>query len=197
MSLKYSLSLFAALLIGFATPSYSGDVISCDSFESCPSGLPTDINPAYLNSILKDASGRVLGSGSTGGIINEKGYVFSINRPTGQLSGGASVYYNTPDCSGPGFVSGYNYGGWVFSTTNMNGDFDVRFTKKRVGTVYLSQTYKIANPGPGSSCIDGGTLGDYFPAFFNEPETTGVPNDLGSAENPYPIPLSYERYGSN
>ena len=196
MSLKYSVSLFAALLFGFATPSYSGDIISCDSFESCPSGLPTDINPVYLNTIVKDASGRILGSGVGDKIINEKGYVLNVIR-TGSLTS-LSLVYGTSDCTGPGYSSGYHYGGYVFSTTNINGDFDVRYTKKSVGQVYLAQTYQIANPGTISgSCVVGNTYGNFFPAFFNDPETTGVPNGIGSAANPYPIPLSHHRYGSN
>lgn len=190
--------LVVAILIGHFCPSaYSQDVVFCNGFESCPSGLPSDINPAYLNTIIKDASGRILGSGPTGEIINEKGYVFAISRPTGLLSGTDSVYFDTPDCIGPGFVSGYHFGGWVFSTTDKDGGFDIRYTKKQIGPVYLSQTYKIINHGTSSACIDAGTIGNYFPAFFNDPETTGVPGNLGSVEDPYPVPLSYHRYGAD
>ncbi len=196
MTRKHLLTIASAAFVGFVTPSFSEEILFCSSFESCPSGLPSDINPAYLNAIVKDASGRVLGSGPTGEIINEKGYVFSVSRPTGLLNAGGPIYYDSPDCSGAGFVSGYNFGGYVFSTTNISGDFDIRYIKKSVGPTYLAQTYKIANPGPGGSCIDGGTLGNFFPVFFNDPEITGVPNDLGSVANPYPVPLSYHRYGS-
>jgi hypothetical protein len=165
--------------------------------ESCPGVVPAEINPAYLNTIVKDASGRVLGSGPTGIIISEKGYVFNITRSTGRLEGGSRIYYQTSDCSGPGFLSEYELGGYVFSTTDMNGDFSIRYIKKREAPAYLSETFKIANPGPGSSCVNANVAGDFFPVFFNDPAITGVPNNLGSDENPYPIPLSYERFGSN
>jgi hypothetical protein len=194
MLVKRTLLFVIAVFIGFATsPSYGGDIIFCDGFESCPA---MNINPAYLNTIVKDASGRILGSGIADQIINEKGYVLNVPRVNGLL-GGLALVYDSPDCSGPGFISGYQWGGYVFSTTNINGDFDIRYSKKTVGPVYLSQTYKIANPGPNSSCIEGNTIGNYIPAFFNEAETTGVPDSLGSAENPYPIPLSFHRYGSS
>ena len=42
MPIKSTLLLFVAVFVGLTTsPSYAGDVISCDSFESCPA-LPTD-----------------------------------------------------------------------------------------------------------------------------------------------------------
>ena len=150
---------------------------------------------------MKDASGRVLGSGPTGTIFSEKGYRFTIARPTGQLAEISSIYYQSSDCSGPGFVSVNGNGtGYVLSTTDMNGDFSIRYTQKPKGTVksvYLSETFKIANPGPSSSCLNANIGGDFFPVFFNDPAITGVPNNLGSEANPYPVPLSYERFGSN
>ena len=175
---------------------FSQDDIFCNSFESCPSGSEALINPTYLNTIVKDASGRVLGSGSTDRIINEKGYVFNIIR-TGLLTGGASIYYQNSDCSGPGFISGYEIGGYVFSATELNGDFSIRYTKKREGPVYLFETFRIENPDSGSSCVKANVIGDFFPVFFNDPAITGVPNNLGSEANPYPVPFTYERFGSN
>lgn len=197
MSVNKILSSCVAVVIGFAAiPGYSVDIISCNGFESCPSGLPTDINPAYLNTIVKDASGRILGSGVGDKVINEKGYVLSVIW-TGLL-GTLSIVYDTSDCSGPGFTSGHHYGGYVFGTTTINGDFEIRYTKKSIGQVYLAQTYVIVNPGTtNSSCVVGNTIGNFFPAFFNDPEVTGVPNGIGSAANPYPIPLSHHRYGSS
>ena len=42
MPIKNTLLLFVAVFVGLTTsPSYAGDIISCDSFESCPA-LPTD-----------------------------------------------------------------------------------------------------------------------------------------------------------
>lgn len=39
MSVKNVLSLCAALLVGYSvSPSFAGDIISCDSFENCPDG---------------------------------------------------------------------------------------------------------------------------------------------------------------
>jgi hypothetical protein len=169
--------------------------------ESCPGVVPAEINPLYLNTIVKDASGRVLGSGPTGMIFSEKGYHFSIARPTGLLAEKSNIYYQSSDCSGPGFVSVIGNGaGYVFSTTDMNGDFSIRYTQKPEGpvySVYLSEAFKIANPGPGSSCLNANVGGDFFPVFFNDPAITGVPNNLGSKANPYPVPLSHERFGSN
>jgi len=42
MPIKSTLLLFVAVFVGLtASPSYAGDIISCDSFENCPA-LPTD-----------------------------------------------------------------------------------------------------------------------------------------------------------
>ena len=69
-------SVFSAIVFCFlVSPAHGGDIIFCDGFESCPA---MNINPAYLNTIVKDASGRILGSGIADQIINEKGYVLGL-----------------------------------------------------------------------------------------------------------------------
>jgi hypothetical protein len=63
MLIKSTLLLSIAVLIGFTvSPSYSGDIISCDSFENCPDGsVPlTNANLELQSVIEADKRGRSL-----------------------------------------------------------------------------------------------------------------------------------------
>ena len=60
MSTKVVLSLFVAFFIGIATsPTYSGNIISCDSFETCPDGETSSAIIAGLGAKIEELEAKI------------------------------------------------------------------------------------------------------------------------------------------
>ena len=62
MSPKVILSLFVALIMGIATsPVHSGEIISCDSFETCPGGATSSAIITALEAQIAEKDTQIVG----------------------------------------------------------------------------------------------------------------------------------------
>ena len=159
---------------------------------------PTEINVLYQNPLIFDASGRLLGAYTAGGaIVNSKG--FQLNLYTG---GGHFVnwpiFFESSDCSGSGYTNGGSYGdpkGHIFITNQGIDQYFVAFTDEAISpTNKQYQSLRRYVNGVHGACETKAGTALLVPVFPNDPEITGVPSDLGTRDNPYPVPFYFERY---
>jgi len=155
----------------------------------------TEIDILYQNPFIFDASGRLLGAYAAGGdIFNSKGYRLKLYIDPGYYVNWA-IFFESPDCSGQGYGIPAEANGDVFMTYDQNGDFMIAYTE--IEATPENITYHSLRRYNGTThgvCETSTHSADYIPVFPNDPEITGVPSDIGTRDNPYPVPFYFERY---
>lgn len=107
MSIRNTLSLFVAVLIGYAiSPSYSGDIISCDSYENCPDGSVPLTNALLALEAKIDALEALLAGVSR--FDDSNGYdTLRFSGMNVQVVNGTGTTFGTPDGMG-NLIIGYS-----------------------------------------------------------------------------------------
>lgn len=156
---------------------------------------PAEIDILYQNPFIFDASGRLLGAYTAGGdIFNSKGYRLKLYIEPGYYVNWA-IFFESSDCSGQGYGIPAEANGDVFLTYGQNGDFMIAYSE--IGATPVNITYHSLRRYTGSThgaCEISTNSASYVPVFPNDPEITGVPSDIGTRDNPYPVPFYFERH---
>jgi len=108
MLIKHTILLFAALLTGYLiSPSYSGDIISCDSFENCPDGSEPLTNQLIQLENKIDALEELLAGVSRGVDPNTGQDTLTFSNMNVQVVNGSG--YTSGTTTGTGnLIIGYN-----------------------------------------------------------------------------------------
>lgn len=150
-----------------------------------------DCRSEYQNPFIFDASGRLLDAYTAGGaIINSKGYRLRLYTSHGYYVNWA-IFFESPDCSGQGYGIPAEANGDVFLSYDQTGDYMIAYTE--IGATPVNITYRSLRRSTGG-CETSTYAASYVPVFPNDPEITGVPNNIGARDNPYPGPFYFERY---
>ena len=108
MLIKHTILLLAALLTGYLiSPSYSGDIISCDSFENCPDGSEPLTNQLIQLENKIDALEELLAGVSRGVDPNTSQDTLTFSNMNVQVVNGSG--YTSGTTTGTGnLIIGYN-----------------------------------------------------------------------------------------
>lgn len=151
----------------------------------------------YQNPFIFDASGLLLGAYTAGGVIfNSKGYQLELYTSHGYYVNWPT-YFETNDCTGQGYTKGGNVSqssGYIIITHDQNQEYFVAYTDKGIdpSEITYRSLRRYVNGVHGACETKMNTL-DVVPVFPNDPEITGVPSELGTRDNPFPVPFYFER----
>ena len=198
-SIRTVVALITGIFAGFfMSPSYATDTIFCNGFESCPAA-PTHSGPFYGNGWLKDANGKLLGFlWYRNNFITTKGYWFNLYTDSGYYIN-LPIWYESDDCSGQGYAGGFDQGytginpvpGQVFLTHDSNEEYIVAYTEiHAVPSLMTANSIRRYNGSTHGVCESISPFeGKYAPVYPNNPDITGLPSDVGTRDNPFPLPL--------
>lgn len=169
--------------------------MSCTIADVARAATPTEIGILYQNPFIFDASGRLLGAYAAGGdIFNSKGYRLKLYIGYGYYVNWA-IFFESSNCSGQGYGYSAEANGDVFLSYDKTGDFMIAYTE--IGATPVNITYRSLRRFNGIThgvCETSTHATSFVPVFPNDPEITGVPNNIGTRDNPYPGPFYFERY---
>jgi hypothetical protein len=160
-------------------------------------GPPGGIRPIYLNGLLEDANGKVVGFWWYDNFfVSTKGYWFHLYYPSPGYYTNQPVFFESDDCTGQPYTQFFNPNplpGKVFVAHDGFDSHYVAYTE--IGAIPTTRTTNSLRRYNGvyghGYCETPKTYTDeYVPVYPNDPEITGIPGDVGNRDNPYPTPLS-------
>jgi len=150
------------------------------------------IDAIYLSPLLTAGDGEVIGTYYSGRVLTHEHYWVSIWLEEGLITT-LWTFYPEANCQGQPYqiIDKYNSNGNVFRTFSETNGYETSYIHRTAEsvTVTVLSAMEVAYKG-GGACKSRHSTQDFFPVLPNDPAITGVPNNRGTLESPYPQPLS-------